>query len=264
MIESVLPAASIAGWFSDTARDGSLLLAVPVALIAGAVSFFSPCVIPLLPGYLSYVTGLSAADIVAGGAAGLRGRMVAGVGLFILGFSLVYVTLGGAFGAVTAAWPLQHQDVLTKVLGAVTIVLGLVFAGIAPWLQRDVRFHSVPAVGIGAAPLLGVLFGLGWTPCIGPTLGAVLSLGGTYGSNPTRGAVLTFVYCLGLGIPFLVAAVSFERMMTAVTWVRQRQVWVMRLGGAMLVTVGVLLLTGVWDAWVQSIQSWLTSVETPV
>jgi cytochrome c-type biogenesis protein len=264
MTELIMPAAAVADWFSDTARDGSLLLAVPVALVAGTVSFFSPCVIPLLPGYLSYVTGLSAADIVAGGAARVRGRMVAGVGLFVVGFSLVYVTLGGAFGAVGQAWPIEHQEALTKALGGITIVLGLVFAGIVPWLQRDVRIHRVPAVGIGAAPILGALFGLGWTPCIGPTLGAVLSLTGTYGPNPTRGAILSFVYCLGLGVPFLVAALSFERMMTAVTWIRKRQVWVMRLGGAMLVTVGVLLLTGVWDSWVQSMQSWLTGVEPPV
>jgi cytochrome c-type biogenesis protein len=258
-----LPPASLADWFSGTARDGSLLLAVPVALVAGTVSFFSPCVIPLLPGYLSYVTGLSGADIVAGGGAKVRGRMLAGVGLFVLGFALVYVALGGAFGALGDRL-IEYQDVLTKVLGVVTILLGLVFAGVVPWFQRDVRVHTVPAVGVGAAPVLGVLFGLGWTPCIGPTLGAVLSLSGTYGANPTRGAILAFVYCLGLGIPFLIAALSFERMMTAVTWVRKRQVWVMRLGGAMLVVVGILLLTGVWDSMVQSLQSWLTGFETPV
>jgi cytochrome c-type biogenesis protein len=258
------PPMTVAQWFHDTAQDGSLVLALPVALIAGTVSFFSPCVIPLLPGYLSYVTGLSAADIVAGGSTGVRGRMVTGVGLFVLGFSLVYVTLGGAFGAVLGDKMIEHQDALTKVLGVVTIILGLVFAGVVPWLQRDVRMHTIPAVGVGAAPVIGALFALGWTPCIGPTLGAVLSLSGTYGSNPTRGAVLAFVYCLGLGIPFLVAAVSFERMMGAVTWVRKRQVWVMRFGGAMLVAVGILLLTGVWDSMVQSMQSWLAGFETPV
>jgi cytochrome c-type biogenesis protein len=258
-----LPAATIAQWFQDTASDGSLILAVPVALIAGIVSFFSPCVIPLLPGYLSYVTGLSGADIVAGGSSGVRGRMVAGVGLFVLGFSLVYVTLGGAFGALGERL-IEHQELLTKVLGGITIVLGLVFAGVVPWLQRDVRVHSVPAIGVGAAPLLGVLFGLGWTPCIGPTLAAVLALGGSIGPNPSRSALLSFVYCLGLGIPFLIAAVSFHRMSRAVAWVRRRQVWVMRLGGAMLVTVGVLLLTGVWDSMVQSMQSWITGVEPPV
>ena len=235
----------------------------PSRLIAGAVSFFSPCVLPLLPGYLSYVTGLSAADIVAGGSEGVRGRMVAGVGLFVLGFSLVYVTLGGAFGALGERM-IEHQDVLTKVFGVVTIVLGLVFAGVVPWLQQDIRVHTVPAVGVGAAPVLGVLFGLGWTPCIGPTLAAVLSLGGTFGPNPSRGALLSFVYCVGLGVPFLIAAISFHRMSTAVEWVRRRQVWVMRFGGAMLVAVGVLVLTGAWDSMVQSMQSWMPGFETPV
>jgi cytochrome c-type biogenesis protein len=260
---SLLPPATLAQWFHDTALDGSLVLAMPVALLAGVVSFFSPCVLPLLPGYLSYVTGLSAADIVAGGSSGVRGRMVAGVGLFVLGFSVVYVILGGAFGAIGERL-IEHQDAVTKVLGIVTILLGLVFAGVVPWLQRDVRVHTVPAVGIGAAPVLGVLFGLGWTPCIGPTLGAVLSLGGAFGPNPSRGALLAFVYCLGLGIPFLVAAMAFHRMSAAVAWVRLRQVWVMRLGGAMLVAVGVLVLTGVWDSWVQHMQSWLPGFETPV
>jgi cytochrome c-type biogenesis protein len=260
---SLLPPATLAQWFHDTALDGSLVLAMPVALLAGVVSFFSPCVLPLLPGYLSYVTGLSAADIVAGGSSGVRGRMVAGVGLFVLGFSVVYVILGGAFGAIGERL-IEHQDAVTKVLGIVTILLGLVFAGVVPWLQRDVRVHTVPAVGIGAAPVLGVLFGLGWTPCIGPTLGAVLSLGGAFGPNPSRGALLAFVYCLGLGIPFLVAAMAFHRMSAAIAWVRRRQVWVMRLGGAMLVAVGVLVLTGVWDSWVQHMQSWLPGFETPV
>jgi cytochrome c-type biogenesis protein len=260
---SLLPPATLAQWFHDTALDGSLVLAMPVALLAGVVSFFSPCVLPLLPGYLSYVTGLSAADIVAGGSCGVRGRMVAGVGLFVLGFSVVYVILGGAFGAIGERL-IEHQDAVTKVLGIVTILLGLVFAGVVPWLQRDVRVHTVPAVGIGAAPVLGVLFGLGWTPCIGPTLGAVLSLGGAFGPNPSRGALLAFVYCLGLGIPFLVAAMAFHRMSAAIAWVRRRQVWVMRLGGAMLVAVGVLVLTGVWDSWVQHMQSWLPGFETPV
>jgi cytochrome c-type biogenesis protein len=260
---TALSAATLAEWFRDTASDGSLILAVPVALVAGAVSFFSPCVIPLLPGYLSYVTGLSGADIVAGGSSGVRGRMVAGVGLFVLGFSLVYITLGGAFGALGERL-IEHQDLLTKALGVITIVLGLVFAGVVPWLQRDVRVHSVPAIGVGAAPLLGVLFGLGWTPCIGPTLGAVLALGGSIGPDPTRSAILSFAYCLGLGIPFFLAALSFHRMSRAIAWVRRRQVWVMRLGGAMLVTVGVLLLTGAWDSMVQSTQSWVSGFEPPV
>lgn len=256
IVVSGLPAASLGSWFADTAFDGSMVLAAPVALIAGAVSFFSPCVLPLLPGYLSYVTGLSGADIVAKGSTGIRGRMVTGTLLFIAGFSLVFVAVGGAFGQLGYLL-IDHQAVLTKILGVVTIALGLVFAGSLPWLQRDLRIHQVPAVGLGAAPLLGVLFGLGWTPCIGPTLGAVLSLSGTYGANPGRGAVLAFVYCLGLGLPFVVAAVSFRKMMGAVAWVRRHQVAVMRFGGGMLVVVGVLMVSGAWTALINDMRTWV-------
>jgi cytochrome c-type biogenesis protein len=256
-------AASLGDWFHDTALTGSILLAVPVALIAGLVSFFSPCVLPLLPGYVSYVTGLSGADLVEHGGQDARARLLAGSLLFVLGFSFVFVALGGAFGQV-GLWLAEHQDTLTRVLGLFTVVLGLVFAGVVPWLQRDVRVHSVPAVGVGAAPLLGVLFGLGWTPCIGPTLAAVLSLGGTFGPNPSRGAFLAFVYCLGLGIPFILAAVGFRHMMGAVRVVRRHQVWVMRFGGAMLVTVGMLMLTGTWAEWIASIQGWIGGFETAV
>ncbi len=260
---SLAPVASIGGWFRDTALDGSILLAVPVAMVAGLVSFFSPCVLPLLPGYVSYVTGLSGADIVAKGSTGVRGRMVTGTVLFVLGFSLVFIAVGGAFGQLGYLL-LDHQVLLTKVLGVVTIMLGLVFSGVVPLLQRDLRIHQVPAVGLAAAPLLGVLFGLGWTPCIGPTLGAVLSLGGAFGPNPSRGAFLAFVYCLGLGIPFLVAAVSFRKMMGAVGWVRQHQAWVMRLGGGMLVVVGILMVTGAWGALIADMRGWAGGFETAV
>lgn len=253
--------AEIGDWFRDTAIDGSLLLAVPVAFTAGVVSFFSPCVLPLLPGYMSYMTGLSAADLIADGSTGVRSRMVTGTLLFILGFSFVFVAIGGAFGRL-GYHLLVHEETVTKVLGVVTIVLGLIFAGIVPWLQRDVRVHTVPAVGLGAAPLLGVLFGLGWTPCIGPTLGAVLTL--SFGGSPNRGAWLTFVYCLGLGLPFLIAAVSFRKMMGAVTWVRKHQVAVMRFGGGMLVLVGVLMVTGVWTDWMNEMRGWVGGFETAV
>ncbi|MBA3311032.1 MAG: cytochrome c biogenesis protein CcdA [Nocardioidaceae bacterium] len=257
-----LPVLSIGSWFAQTALDGSLLLAIPVALVAGTVSFFSPCVVPLLPGYMSYVTGLSGADIAANGSTGVRGRMVVGTLLFILGFSVVFVSYGAIFGELGYQF-LSNRDVITKVLGALTIVLGLAFAGVVPWLRRDVRVHRVPAVGLAAAPFLGVLFGFGWTPCIGPTLAAVLSLSASTASAG-RGAFLTFVYCLGLGIPFIVAAVAFRRMAGAVDWVRRHQVWVMRLGGAMLVVVGILLLSGVWDWFIVSMKGWVTGFETAV
>ncbi len=239
-------------WFRDTVLDGSMLLALPVAAAAGLVSFFSPCVVPLLPGYLSYVTGLSAADL----GSHKRGRMLAGTLLFVLGFSAVFVLTGVTFGVVGEAL-LEHQSVITKVLGAVTVVLGLAFLGWFGFLQRDVRVHKVPAVGIAAAPLLGVLFGLGWTPCIGPTLGAVLTLALNEG-GVGRGAVLAIVYSLGLGIPFVLAALAFRRMLGAVGWIRRHQIWVMRLGGAMLVAVGVLLLTGAWGSLTADLRNWVS------
>ena len=258
----LLEPASIGSWFRETALNGPVLMAVPVALVAGTVSFFSPCVLPLLPGYLSYITGLSGADLVTRGSTGVRGRMVTGTVLFVLGFTFVFVAVGGAFGRIGYEL-IEHQQVLTRVLGGVTIVLGLVFAGVVPWLQRDVRIHSVPAVGLGAAPLLGVLFGLGWTPCIGPTLGAVLSLSGL-GGSPARGAFLAFVYCLGLGLPFVAAAVSYRKMMAAVGWVRRHQLAVMRFGGALLVAVGVLLVTGAWELLIAELKTWIGGYETVV
>jgi len=243
-------ALDLASWFRDTALDGSLLLAVPVALVAGLVSFFSPCVVPLLPGYLSYTTGLSGADL----ASARRGRMLAGSLLFVLGFSFVFVSFGALFGAVGDwLWKYQHQ--VTLVLGVFTIVVGIAFLGALPWLQRDWRVHKVPAVGLAAAPLLGVLFGLGWTPCIGPTLSAITSLAVNEGSAE-RGALLGFVYCLGLGLPFVFAALAYRRMLGAVGWVRRHQQWVTRLGGLMLIAVGVLLVTGWWDHLVADIRVW--------
>lgn len=258
----VLPTATIGSWFADTASSGSLALAVPVALVAGTVSFFSPCVLPLLPGYLSYITGLSGADIVSRGSSGVRGRMFLGSLLFVLGFSLVFIAIGGAFGEL-GYYLLEYQRTLTKILGVVVVVLGLVFMGFVPWLQRDVRVHTVPFVGIGAAPLLGVLFGLGWTPCIGPTLAAVLSLSAN-DASASRGSFLAFVYCLGLGVPFILAAVGFGRMMRVVSWVRRHQEWMMRLGGAMLVTVGILLFTGAWAELVAWMQGQVGPVVLPV
>jgi cytochrome c-type biogenesis protein len=245
-------------WLHDTAASGSLLLAIPVALLAGLVSFFSPCVIPLLPGYLSYATGLSGADL----AQARRGRILAGAVLFVLGFAVVFVALGTLSGAL-GSWLVTWRRELTVVLGTFTILLGLVFAGVVPLLQRDWRVHRVPAVGLAAAPVLGFLFGVGWTPCIGPTLAAITTLS-INEATAGRGALLSAVYALGLGLPFIAAGVAYRRALGAFGWVRRNQVWVMRAGGAMLVAVGVLLVTGWWDAAVTWLQLNLVSTTETV
>lgn len=236
---------------NETVLSGALLLAVPVALLGGLVSFFSPCVLPLVPGYLSYVTGVSGADL----AQARRGRMLAGASLFVLGFSAVFVSGGALFGGFGATLQ-EHREVISKVLGALTILLGLSFMGVIPGvMQREVRLHKRPAVGLGGAPLLGVLFGIGWTPCIGPTLSAVNTLAYNEASA-ARGAFLTAVFCLGLGLPFVVAAVAFRSTLGAFAFVKRHYVWVMRIGGGMLVAVGLLLVTGVWDRIVYELQVW--------
>ena len=248
----------IADWFVEQVNSGTMLLAVPVAAIAGLVSFFSPCVVPLLPGYVSYATGLSGADLETA----RRGRMLAGTLLFVLGFTAWFVVLGTATGALGEfLW--QYKREISMVLGVVTILVGLAFMGFVPWLQRDVRVHRVPAVGLTAAPLLGLLFAIGWTPCLGPTIAAVQSLALTEGTA-ARGAVLSVAYSLGLGVPFIVLGLAYRRTLGAVRWVRRHQVWVTRVGGGMLVLVGLLLVTGWWDLWVDELRGWIGGFEVAV
>lgn len=238
-------------WFASTAWNGSMFLAIPVAMIAGLVSFFSPCVVPLLPGYLSYVTGLGGADLEKA----RRGRMFLGALGFVVGFSTVFILIGLGAGAV-GNWLFEYQHQIKLVLGFMTIVMGLIFIGALQLLQRDVRFHKVPAVGLLAAPLLGVLFGLGWTPCVGPTLSAVAALS-AQSASAGRGMLLGAFYCLGLGLPFIAVALSYRKAMGAIKVIRNHQVWVTRIGGAMLIIVGVLLVTGWWDYLVQDVRRWL-------
>jgi len=236
---------------NDTVLNGALLLALPIALLGGLVSFFSPCVLPLVPGYLSYVTGVAGTDL----AEARRGRMVAGASLFVLGFTAVFVSSGALFGYFGDTLQ-DNKGILDKVLGALMILMGVFFMGLMPWMtQREFRFHRKPATGLVGAPLLGALFGIGWTPCIGPTLGSVLTLSSQQGSAG-RGAVLTIAYCLGLGVPFVLAAVAFRKALGAFGWVKRHYVWVMRIGGTMMIVTGLLLLTGVWDQLVQDMQSW--------
>ncbi|MCP9957845.1 MULTISPECIES: cytochrome c biogenesis CcdA family protein [Streptomyces] len=244
---------------NETVFSGALLLALPVAVLGGLVSFFSPCVLPLVPGYLSYVTGVAGTDL----AEARRGRMVLGAGLFVLGFSAVFVSGGALFG-YSGQTLLEYREVLGKVLGVVMILMGAFFMGLMPWLtQREFRFHRRPAAGLVGAPVIGVLFGIGWTPCVGPTLTAVNALALSEASAG-RGALLTFAYCLGLGVPFIVAAVAFRRTLGAFGRVKRHYAWVMRIGGGLMIATGLLLLTGVWDALVQETQSWSSSFQVGI
>ncbi len=271
MMYELLHAAS-----TGSAVKGSLLLAVPVAFAAGVVSFLSPCVLPLVPGYLSYITGVTGADMVdreadegegveganaieaTEGSDGttktkkkrttrswLLGRVTIGTLLFILGFSIVFVSAGVLFGALGQFF-LEYSNQIQRVLGVVVIIMGLAYMGWLPGLQRDYKIHKRVPTGLWGAPLLGILFGLGWTPCIGPTLTAVLSLA-TSQASAVRGAFLAFIYALGLGLPFLIMGLLLERAFNAVRWLRKRQLLIVRIGGALLITIGVLLVFGVWD-----------------
>ncbi|MCZ7458701.1 cytochrome c biogenesis CcdA family protein [Streptomyces sp. WMMC940] len=244
---------------NETVMSGALLLALPVAVLAGLVSFFSPCVLPLVPGYLSYVTGVTGTDL----AEARKGRMASGAALFVLGFSAVFVSGGALFGFF--GWTLQeHREVLTTALGVLMIVMGGFFMGLMPFLtQREFRFHKRPATGLVGAPVLGALFGIGWTPCIGPTLASVTFLSAQQGSAG-RGALLTAAYCLGLGLPFVLAAIAFRKALGAFGWVKRHYGWVMRIGGGMMIATGVLLLTGAWDILVQEMQSWSSGFQVGI
>jgi cytochrome c-type biogenesis protein len=268
---------SIADTFVETVTDGSLLLAVPVAAVAGLVSFLSPCVLPLVPGYLSFVTGLSGeqlaesqrsaradGDILVRTAPApvRRSRVLAGSVLFVLGFSAVFVTSGALFGSLGSVLA-GHQDVVDVVLGLLTILLGLAFLGLVPGLQREVRLHRLPSPGLAGAPLLGVLFGVGWTPCLGPTLAAVQTLAYREASAG-RGALLTAAYCAGLGIPFVLTGLAFSRALGAFAVVKRHYAVVMRVGGGMLVLVGLLLVSGLWSSVIADLRGWVSGFETAV
>ncbi|MER6105583.1 cytochrome c biogenesis protein CcdA [Streptomyces sp. NPDC001832] len=231
--------------------SGALVVALPIAVLGGLVSFFSPCVLPLVPGYLSYVTGVSGTDL----AQAKRGRMVAGASLFVLGFTAVFVSGGALFGFFGQTLQ-QYSGTLNKVLGVLMVLMGIFFMGLMPWMtQREFRIHKRPVTGLAGAPLLGALFGIGWTPCLGPTLSSVSILAMDQGTA-ARGAILTVAYCLGLGVPFVLAAVAFRKALGAFGWVKRHYAWVMRIGGVMMITTGLLLLTGVWDTMMQELQGW--------
>jgi len=295
--------------------SGPLLLALPVAAAAGAVTFLSPCCLPLVPGYLSFVTGMAGAGgrgaaPASGdqpgqnapadgpgppdgsgpqGGSGLpdgpggsgvavaarpvavpaptppKSRVVAGTALFVLGFSVVFVSYGAALGGLGHLLT-GHARLLTQILGGLTILLGLLFAGVFDrfWFAgRIVRPSARPKAGLAGAPLLGVMFGLGWTPCIGPTLTAVLALSASTGTV-ARGALLAFVYALGLGVPFLLVSFGFQLVMRAFSFARRRARLITQVGGAMLVCVGLLEVTGAWSTFVAWLQvHWVSNYQAP-
>ncbi|HET6214197.1 MAG TPA: cytochrome c biogenesis protein CcdA [Micromonosporaceae bacterium] len=232
--------------FAEIARGGPLLLAVAVAALAGLVSFLSPCVLPLVPGYLSYVTGLAGADLED--AQGRRGRIVTGVLLFIAGFTAVF-TVTGVLVAGIGRTLLAHARTAEVLVGLLVIVLGVAFLGVVPGLQREWRLHRLPGAGLAGAPVFGAVFALGWVPCVGPTLGAVLGLAAV-GGQSGRAVVLAVAYCLGLGLPFLAFGLGFRALIGVFTAVRRNSRWVTRIGGALLVLVGLALVTGGWTDFV--------------
>ena len=238
-----------------TIASGALPLALVLALVAGFVSFASPCVLPLVPGFLGYVTGLSDVALEKRG----RGRLLLGALLFVLGFSVVFIAVSATASAVGAAL-FAHRLLLMRVGGVVVIALALVFLGLGT--QRTWQPSWRPAAGLAGAPLLGVVFGLGMSPCTGPTFAAILALtvplsGG--GSGVARGVVLAVAYSLGLGLPFLLIAGGYSRAGRASGWLRRHHRAIQVVGGVLLLSVGLLLVTGVWDTLTAQLQSRLVS-----
>ena len=248
---------------TSTVTSGPLVLSIPIALAAGLVSFLSPCVLPLVPGYLSYITGFSGAELAASESAEEdRGRLVLGSFLFVLGFSMVFVSEGALFGGFAGSFQ-AHQQLLERVVGALTVLLGLAFLGVVPGLQRDVRIHRLPRAGLAGAPLLGVVFGVGWAPCIGPTLGAVNGLAFSDSTaTATRGSLLSLFYCLGLGVPFVLTALFLPRALRAFAVVKRHYDWVLRFGGGLLIVTGLLLVSGAWDHLVIHLRAWVSGFST--
>jgi cytochrome c-type biogenesis protein len=247
--------------FADVASSGPLLLAIGVAALAGLVSFLSPCILPLVPGYLSYVTGLAGADLDAkqeqeadgGGVAVLtrtrtrrQGRILAGTVLFVLGFAVVFTLLATLVANIGITLQ-THKRTLDIVLGVLVIVLGLAFMGLIPGMQREFRITKLPNAGLLGAPVFGALFGLSWMPCTGPTLGAVLGMA-TISGQTDRAVVLALAYSLGLGVPFVLFGLFFAKLIGVFQAVRRNSRWVTRIGGVLLIGVGIALVTGGWNS----------------
>jgi cytochrome c-type biogenesis protein len=234
--------------FTHAVQSGPLLFAAGVAALVGVVGFLSPCVLPLVPGYLSYVAGLS-----GDGTRPSQRRMALGALLFVLGFTVIFVLQGVLFGQLGAAIS-DHRQALERIMGVVTIVLGIVFLGGIGLLQREIKWHRLPQPGLIGAPLLGATFGLAWTPCLTPTFTAVYTLSAVQGTAG-RGALLMFFYCLGLGIPFILVALGFGWVSSALGFVRRHRRVISGVGGVLLIGIGVLLVSGAWDHLINVLRS---------
>jgi cytochrome c-type biogenesis protein len=254
--------------FADTATSGPLLAALAVALLAGLVSFFAPCMLPLVPGYLSYVTGLTGADLTSATGSGAttatvtsrahgRARAVAGSALFVAGFTAVFALLAYAAGQLGRVL-LVHARAIEIGAGLLTVVLGLAFMDVLPGLSRTWRLRRLPQAGLAGAPLLGAVFALSWTPCLSPTLTAVLGLAAVQGSA-ARGTALAGAYALGLGLPFIGFGAGLPRLLRLSRYLRRHGRWVTRLGGVLLVAVGLALVTGWWT----EVINWLRATVGP-
>ncbi|WP_431795088.1 cytochrome c biogenesis CcdA family protein [Microbacterium enclense] len=241
--------------------DGALWLAIPVALAAGLISFLSPCVLPLVPGYLGFIGGSVTPRGGSASAPG-RSRLVFGTLLFIAGFTLVFMAVN-VLGGTAGAFFIRYADVITRVMGVVIILLGLVFIGLFGLAQRSVRFQARGNLGLIGAPLLGIALGVGWTPCIGPTLTAILSVSYNLG-DPGRAALLGLAYSLGLGIPFLLLALGFGWATRSVAFIRRHIRVVNLVGGALLIVLGLLMVTGAWGTWMSNLQGVMRGVELPL
>lgn len=231
----------------ELALTGNLLLAIPVAILAGLVSFASPCILPLVPGYLGYIGGLDSGERAG------RGRLLIGVALFILGFSVVFVVFSLLFG--TAGLLLRPWlDLITRIAGVVLILMGFVFIGQVSFLQRTIKPTWKVATGLAGAPLLGIVFGLGWTPCLGPVLVAVYSIAFDQG-DPWRGGLLGLAYCVGLGIPFLLVALGLGWVTASVGWLRRNVRIINIVGGSLLILIGLLMVSGLWRLLMSNLQA---------
>ncbi|MCA1007654.1 cytochrome c biogenesis CcdA family protein [Rhodococcus hoagii] len=268
--------------FQSVAATGPLVLALGAAALAGLVSFASPCCIPLVPGYLSYLAGVAGADAnpagaaVVGGASGRgstvtlvrapgRWRVTGAALLFVAGFTVVFVLATASVFGLIGALNL-NRDLLQRIGGVVTIVMGLAFIGLIPALQRDTRPRPRRVAHLAGAPLLGAVFALGWTPCLGPTLAGVLSVAaGTEGATAARGVILIVAYCLGLGLPFVALAFGSTRAMSGIGWLQRHSRVIQVVGGAMLIAVGVALATGMWEFFVSWIRDeFVSDVVLPI